>query len=423
MPYLVAIIGLFAIILIHEAGHFIAARMVGVRATRFFIFFPPKVVSVQRGEVEYGIGAIPLGGFVKLPGMFEPRAAESHWRIDPDVRWCIEQMQDEAVQSQITTALAAVKGCADATELEGACLELADLVDANAQNRRMRVIARRVRDIADDCHEHAYWRAQLWRRMVVILAGPLANIILAFVIFCSVAMFLNPVYHYSWKIGKVSPGAPADIAGVKSGDRIVSWNGVAPGSTARQAERFAKTVSKSIGKPTVVTVRASGSGAVERTYRLTPANVAGKPRIGVMTQVEQSFVRYTRDDPWSAVKNGAGAMVSTSNAVVTGLSRLTNPNNLDEVSSVVGIVKVAPAWAKAGNLVGYLGILSLAIAIYNLLPLLPMDGGHVAFGLIERFRRGRPLPRAAFERYSMVGLVLMLGLFCVGLSNDLGLRG
>ena len=423
MPYLIAIFGLFAIILIHEAGHFLAARMVGVRATRFFIFFPPKLVSVQRGEVEYGIGTIPLGGFVKLPGMFEPRAEESHWRIEPEVRWCADQVAEGAARTQLLDLLDAVKRSADADQLGRACTELADGVLAHATNRRMRVIARRIRDIADDCHERAYWRAQLWRRMVVILAGPLANIILAFVIFWTVATFLNPVYHYSWKIGKVSPGAPAAVAGVKQGDLIVSWNGVKPGSSARQASRFAKTVTKSIGKPTVISVRDSRAGAGARTYRLTPTDINGKQRIGVMTQVEQAFVRYERDDPWSALHTGARAMVTTSSAVVTGLSRLTNPDNLDEVSSVVGIVKVAPAWAEAGNLVGYLGILSLAIAIYNLLPLLPMDGGHVAFGVIERIRRGRPLPRAAFERYSMVGLMLMLGLFAVGLSNDLGLRG
>ena len=143
----------------------------------------------------------------------------------------------------------------------------------------------------------------------------------------------------------------------------------------------------------------------------------------MLTQVEQRFDHYQRrgagEASWIAVRVLGG----TSHQVVTGLGRILNPDNLDEVSSVVGIVKVAPAWAKAGNLVGYLGILSLAIAIYNLLPLLPLDGGHVAFGLLERIRRGRPLPRVAFERYSMVGLLLMLSLFFVGLGNDLGLRG
>jgi regulator of sigma E protease len=432
MSYAVAIIGLFAIILIHEAGHFLAARAVGIRATRFFIFFPPKVVSITRGDVEYGIGAIPLGGFVKLPGMFEPRAGDVAWRFERELHELASGIADPDQRARVMEGFAVVARAEGPDELGAACVQLAEQLDATAQlefagdpaygrswKRSVLRASRRLREVQDDCHPRAYWRAQLWRRMTVILAGPMANIIMAFVIFWVVAAFLNPVYTYSWRIGSVVDGGPAATAGVRAGDTIVEWNGVQPGRSERDAERFSRAVRTSLGKPIVLTVRAPGAADTPRTYRLAPVKIKGERRVGVATEVQQRFVRYDGEDPGRAVLTAGNVLVDTGSAVVTGLSRLVDPDNLDEVSSVVGIVKVAPAWAEAGNLVGYLGILSLAIAVYNLLPLLPMDGGHIAFGVIERLRRGRPLPRAAFERYSIVGLMLMLGLFAIGLRNDL----
>lgn len=424
MTYAVAIFGLFMIIMIHEAGHFLAARAVGIRATKFFIFFPPRLFSFRRGEVEYGIGSIPLGGFVKLPGMFEPQPVDAYWRVAKGVDQLAEACGNDNERVVLRSMLAQVEQASSATELDASCRVLAQQIDTMRSSVTGKLpdrIAQRLRDISDDCHERAYWRAPLWKRMVVILAGPFANIVLALGIFWVVAALLTPVYQYSWKIGRVVKDSPAAVAGVAKNDIIVSWNGIRPGSSARDAERFADTVSASSGAPITLIVRAPGA-STKRTYTITPKKLRGDLRIGVLTQVEQRFDHYQRREPVEATQISLRVMVGTSRQVLTGLGRIVNPDNFDEISSVVGIVKIAPAWAKAGNLVGYLGILSLAIAIYNLLPLLPLDGGHVAFGVIERIRRGQPLPRVIFERYSIVGLMLMLSLFFVGLGNDLGLR-
>ena len=72
LPYVIAVLGLILLVVLHELGHFLAARAVGIRATKFYVFFPPALFKRKVGDVEYGIGAIPAGGFVKLPGMFEP---------------------------------------------------------------------------------------------------------------------------------------------------------------------------------------------------------------------------------------------------------------------------------------------------------------------------------------------------------------
>lgn len=438
MSIAAAIIGLIVIIMIHEAGHFLAARLVGIHVTKFYLFFPPKLVAFRRGEVEYGIGTIPLGGFVKLPGMFEPIPSEVHWRLEAEVEALAAGIASPEARMRVSAALNHVR---DARSIETLTVGLTELrtellashdaqqhavgpfVDSSLAvwQRRVRRLAARVESALEDCHPRAYWRARLWRRMTVIAAGPAANVVLAFIILWIVAMALTPVYRYDWTIGNVVRNSPAADAGVRKGDRILAWGGVTAGSTERDAVRFSKSVRTTLGKP--VTLKLRSAQGTTRSVKLVPRQIKGESRIGVVSQVRQTFLRYSGEPPAPAFVNAAQDVGRTSRGVVTGLSRLANPDNLDEVSSVVGIVKVAPRWAKAGALVPYLAILSLAIAIYNLLPLLPMDGGHIAFGIIERLRRGRPLPRGAFERYSFVGLALMLGLFFIGLRNDLGFGG
>jgi regulator of sigma E protease len=90
----------------------------------------------------------------------------------------------------------------------------------------------------------------------------------------------------------------------------------------------------------------------------------------------------------------------------------------EDVGSVVGIVQVAGDVDRAGMMIRYIAIISLVLAVMNLLPLLPLDGGHLLFGILEAIRR-RPMPRAAFERYSFVGLAFVLVLFFIGLDNDI----
>ena len=112
--------------------------------------------------------------------------------------------------------------------------------------------------------------------------------------------------------------------------------------------------------------------------------------------------------------------VRITGGMLTGLGSLvTRPEAREDVRSIVGIVDEAPEVQDAGRMWFYLAFLSLAIAIFNLLPLLPLDGGHLAFGIVEAVRR-RPVPRVAYEQASIVGLGIIGVLFYIGLTNDLG---
>ena len=152
MSWFLAFAGFAALIILHEAGHFVAAKATGMRVERFFLFFPPKLVSVKRGETEYeGVGAIPLGGFVKISGM------------NPD-----EELPPEVAH-------------------------------------------------------RGYYKQPVWKRIVVIAAGPFVNIVIAFVIFF-VLFASNDLAEPTSIVGSVEAGSPAAGALV-AGDRIVSVDG------------------------------------------------------------------------------------------------------------------------------------------------------------------------------------------------------
>ena len=152
MSWVLAIAGFAMLVVLHEAGHFTAAKAVGMRVERFFLFFPPKVFSVKRGETEYGVGAIPLGGFVKITGM------------NPE------------------------------------------------------------EEIPPEVEDRAYYRQPVWKRIVVIAAGPLVNIVLALAIFFVLAAGFGLDGDATNTVGNVSDELPAGQV-LESGDRLVAVDG------------------------------------------------------------------------------------------------------------------------------------------------------------------------------------------------------
>src|SRR3954452_11335214 len=103
MSFLLAVVGLLLLVLIHEAGHFIAAKAVGMRATKFYVGFPPALAKIRRGDTEYGLGAIPLGGYVRIVGMVRPRPQDLR-NVADAVTEAREQRPDEVVD-RLTPAL------------------------------------------------------------------------------------------------------------------------------------------------------------------------------------------------------------------------------------------------------------------------------------------------------------------------------
>ncbi len=182
MSILVAIVGLGFLIFIHELGHFSASLALGMRPRKFYVGFPPALVKRNHGGIEYGIGMVPLGGFVKIPGMHRPAAAD----VDQSLGRAVEEAPElERPVERLRRALAS--GDHDAARAELAQVSAAaDGIEFSAPVARE--VERGLTDIGDALGPDAYWRAATWRRVVAIFAGPAANIVFAVLLFAALYM-------------------------------------------------------------------------------------------------------------------------------------------------------------------------------------------------------------------------------------------
>ncbi len=419
MPYLYAIVALVALVVLHELGHFLAARAVGVRATKFYVFFPPALLKKKIGDVEYGLGAIPAGGFVKFPGMFRPETGEVAERL----RYELEDVHDSLdsdTRLRVDAARRAIAHAHDADAMIEPLRELRESLDGvDAASGAMAAID----SLLDDLHPRSYWRAQLWRRMTVIFAGPFVNLVIGFVALACFYWLLQPTYEISGplRVDAVTKSSPAAQAGITTNSKITGWNGAVVGEDPFD---IVQRIDDGRGKP--ATISWTDADGDEHTSTITPKQLDPdddtkllglSPDFG--DRLDVTVTGRERTDLATGVRGASEDVRSIVTSTFTRLPRVfVDSEARKDVGSVVGIVQVASDVDKAGTFVRYVAIISLVLAVMNLLPLLPLDGGHLLFGLLEAVRR-RPMPRAAFERYSMVGLALVLILFFIGLDNDI----
>jgi regulator of sigma E protease len=240
--------------------------------------------------------------------------------------------------------------------------------------------------------------------VTAIFAGPAANIVLALVLFT--LLFVTSGGRATTTVEEVSAGSPAATAGLRPGDRITSINGqsVEPADISR-------TISGSEGKPlTVVVVR----GGTPVTLEPVAARRSdGVYRLGFVLRGEGLSLP-------AAVGESFRVTGLVTRDVGASLGRLVTGEGRQDIASPVGIVQGSSDAAKRGtdSFVWVLGLISLSIALLNLLPLLPLDGGHIVFAILEG-ARGRAVKREVYERVSIVGIGLVLLLFFIGLSNDI----
>ena len=218
MSIFVAILGLALLILLHEAGHFFVARAVGMRPRRFYLGFPPALVKVVRNGIEYGIGAIPLGGYVKIPGMHRPAAS------DLDVQLAPALAQDPSLFPKV----ARVKRGLEANDLDSARDALPELeraVDEATLSPSAGKAARRsVEEVQDGLSSDAYWRQRTWKRVAVIFAGPGVNIVVAIVL-VALGYLLGVPGDPDRTVKNVKANTPAASVGLHAGDTIIAVNG------------------------------------------------------------------------------------------------------------------------------------------------------------------------------------------------------
>lgn len=361
MNWLLIFLGFSALIVLHEAGHFFAAKATGMRVERFFLFFPPKLVSVRRGETEYGIGAIPAGGFVKISGM------------NPD-----EELPPEA------------KG-------------------------------------------RGYYDQPVWKRIVVIGAGPAVNLVLAFVIlFCVLQTASTSTLvdlgagEVTQTVDRVLPGTPA-AGSLQKGDEIVAVDGRSYPRLGVE-ERLVKFIEQ-IGAQECPGRQRQGC-LVKDPVELTVRRDGGLQTISVRPEYDAATERARVGFSYGVEADELGSGGSASQALdvmwrvtsgtVTVFTRLFEEERRKEVSGIVGISDVANRTLDVSveRSLLLLALVSLSLGLINLFPFLPLDGGHIFWSLVEKVR-GKPVPFSVMERAGAVGFVLVIMLFFLGLTNDI----
>jgi len=369
VSWALTILGIMLLIVLHELGHFAMAKAVGMRVERFSLFFPPTIARVKWGETEYALGALPLGGYVKITGM-NPEELDD---MDPEL------------------------------------------------TRR------------------AYYSQAPWRRIAVILAGPAVNILITVLLFWLVLFSGNldgasaldsldgsspQTLVSSTSVQEIKAGEPA-YGVLRAGDRIIAVEGRAATVSSTQAAISAHRCAGKLingcqaSTPVALTVRRDGRAL----------NLSIRPRY------DASLRRMLIGFDFGAVAKRFGA-VAAAGATVAAMwsvttSTLTNIGHAftsakvrGELHSIVGITEVAHESVAAGLgfALIFLGFVSLVLAVINLFPFLPLDGGHVLWSALEKLR-GRRISLAAMYRYSSVGIVLLLFLVVNGVSNDIGRLG
>jgi regulator of sigma E protease len=358
MSYVLTFTGFAALIILHEAGHFAAAKAVGMRVERFSLFFGRTPLQFKRGETEYGIGWIPAGGYVKITGM------NPHEALPP--------------------------------ELES----------------------------------RAYYNQPPWKRIVVILAGPAVNLLIAFgillVIFLANQVQVyrngNPVYKTTF-VAQTTAGQPA-AGHLEVNDQIVAIDG----HKISSFDQVSKYVSLHrctepqvqgcrTSTPVKFTVRRDKRVETLSLYPRYSAKLK-RPLVGIELGEENPVTRQL--NPLAAAGHSFTAMWSVTSTTVSRISKLFESQDRAQVHGIVGGFTVTQEEFSynATDAFYTLALISLSLAVVNLFPFLPLDGGHVFWAVAEKLR-GRRIPFATMERAGIIGFGLILILFVIGLTNDI----
>jgi regulator of sigma E protease len=385
---LLALAGLAFLVLVHELAHYFAARAVGLNPFRFMLFFPPTVAKRKLGQTEWGIGLLPLGGFVSIAGMHRPRG---------DATIAIRQVlgEDEGLSDALSAAVA--QGEPLNPEVEA---ELAAALHGNHKAER------ELQALQRDLSPNAYWRSAPWRRAIVVGAGPVASALLAF---CLCFIFYLSYAPGKVKLSAVLPGYPAAHAGLKAHDEIKAINGHTLASG-----QLASDIQSSHGTPLILTVKRG-----ERTFRVSvrPLQKQGGWKLGVVTY----------DNPYhgqlaGSAKQSGRVLWQTTESIGGQLHTIakTPVGKKGAVSGPVGIVDFSSGILSQSLALWPLifGLVSLALALTNILPIPPLDGGHLLLAFVEWVRK-RPLSQRSEQLVIAWGVVFVVCVFGIGLLNDL----
>ncbi|GFP35179.1 regulator of sigma E protease [Candidatus Hakubella thermalkaliphila] len=357
----VSIIAFGAMIVAHEFGHFLAAKISGIGVEEFSIGFGPKLFSFRRGETVYGLGIFPLGGYNKLVGM------------DPTEQLATEDAGYPQRDGKTPVGM-------DPTER-----------------------------LATERERLSFYNKPILHRAFTILFGPSMNYV--FAVFLLTVFFMMGTYFLTLEIESIMPDSAAEAAGFQAGDKVVAVEG----QEIKDWEELVRITQEHPGDRLSYVVERDGE---QLTIEATVGKRGEVGFLGIGPRLVKKEL-----DLFPAALSSLRASYNITRLYFHGVIRLVRgqlPVEEARPVSPIGILNITQQVAARGwqNLLSFLAILNIILAISNLIPLLPLDGGHILLLLIEKVR-GRRLSDQVVGIMNTIGIILLITIFSIALYLDI----
>jgi regulator of sigma E protease len=319
---------LIVLVMAHEIGHYVTARLAGVKVEEFGLFFPPRIWSFTRGGTRYSINVIPIGGFVKLAGEEDPNIPGSLASKKPFIR------------------------------------------------------------------------------ILVLAAGPIMNAILPLVLFSLAFMIPHNVAEGKVNVEDVSADSPAALAGIEIGDTVLEVNG----QTVRSNSDLSREIQLKLGQELEIVVE--HTDATIETLSVIPRwePPEGEGNVGILTVMSEGSIIRESYPFWEAIPKGFTECIDTYVLYKNGIISLFIGAAPATIAGPVGIAEITGQAAKAGfsYLLQFAAFFSINLAIINIFPLPALDGGRIAFVLIEWIRGGKRISPRVEGMVHAIGFFLLI---------------